>query len=152
MYAGYVECGFGLIEVSADDECVTAIRFVDKMDFDKTANDVTDETIKQLIEYFTGKRKQFDVQIRLDGTEFQKNVWKAILEIPYGKTATYGDIAERLGNAKAVRAVGSAIGKNPICIIIPCHRVIGKDGAVTGYAWGTDKKKRLLGLEGKYMQ
>lgn len=102
---------------------------------------------KELEEYFQGKRKDFSVPLKPDGTVFQKKVWKALTEIPYGETRTYGEIAAAVGNEKASRAVGMANHCNPIPIIIPCHRVIGKNGKLTGYAGGLEKKTVLLELE-----
>ncbi len=103
-----------------------------------------------LMDYFDGKLQVFELPLNLDsGTEFQKSVWKALLEIPYGKTTTYGEIAKKIGNPKASQAVGGAVGDNPIAIIIPCHRVIGKNGSLTGFRWGLDRKIKLLKLENR---
>ena len=102
---------------------------------------------QQLIEYFSGQRKVFDILLDFEGTDFQKQVWSALLTIPYGETRSYKQIAQQLGNEKAVRAVGAANGKNPISIIAPCHRVIGAGGALVGFAGGLDKKEILLRLE-----
>lgn len=102
---------------------------------------------KQLEEYFAGKRKTFDLPLLPKGTAFQQKVWKALQMIPYGETRTYGQIAEAVGNAKAARAVGMANHKNPIAIIVPCHRVVGANGKLVGYAGGMDKKEWLLQLE-----
>lgn len=104
-------------------------------------------TQQQLIEYFSGQRKVFDILLDFEGTDFQKQVWSALLMIPYGETRSYKQIAQQLGNEKAVRAVGAANGKNPISIIAPCHRVIGAGGALVGFAGGLDKKEILLRLE-----
>lgn len=104
-------------------------------------------TQQQLIEYFSGQRKVFDIPLDFEGTDFQKKVWSALLTIPYGETRSYKQIAQQLGNEKAVRAVGAANGKNPISIIAPCHRVIGSGGALVGFAGGLDKKEILLRLE-----
>lgn len=101
----------------------------------------------QLREYFNGQRKEFTIPLYPVGTEFQEKVWKCLLQIPYGKTCSYAEIAEKIGNPAAVRAVGTAIGNNPISIIIPCHRVIGKDGSLTGFAGGLENKRALLELE-----
>ncbi|MBF6171787.1 methylated-DNA--[protein]-cysteine S-methyltransferase [Nocardia blacklockiae] len=102
----------------------------------------------QLTEYFDGRRTTFDIEFDGGGSEFQRRVWRALAEIPYGTTATYGEIAERAGAPRAaVRAVGAAIGANPLLIIRPCHRVIGANGALTGYAGGVERKQRLLELE-----
>ncbi len=105
------------------------------------------ETEQQLREYFAGIRKSFDVLLKPDGTAFFQSVWKALLDIPYGETRTYGDIAKAVGKPKAARAVGMANHYNPIMIIIPCHRVIGANGQLVGYAGGLDVKRRLLDLE-----
>ena len=102
---------------------------------------------QQLQEYFAGQRQQFDLPLDFQGTAFQQQVWQALLNIPYGETRSYKEIAVQLGNAKAVRAVGAANGKNPISIIAPCHRVIGSSGALVGFAGGLDKKQILLSLE-----
>lgn len=102
---------------------------------------------QQLQEYFAGQRQQFDLPLDFQGTAFQQQVWQALLEIPYGETRSYKQIAFQLGNEKAVRAVGAANGKNPISIIAPCHRVIGSGGALVGFAGGLDKKQILLSLE-----
>ena len=105
------------------------------------------ETRRQLDEYFAGKRTQFELPLDLIGTAFQKTVWNELLAIPYGETRTYGDLARRLGNMKAIRAVGAANGRNPISIIVPCHRVIGASGDLTGFAGGLDVKAHLLNFE-----
>ena len=105
------------------------------------------ETEKQLGEYFAGKRKTFSVALDMRGTCFQKNVWEALVAIPFGETRSYGQLARQLGAPRASRAVGAANGKNPVSIIVPCHRVIGSSGKLTGFAGGLDIKARLLGLE-----
>jgi len=102
---------------------------------------------KQLEQYFAGQRQQFDLPLDFQGTDFQQQVWQALLTIPYGEKRSYKDIAVQIGNEKAVRAVGAANGRNPISIIAPCHRVIGSSGALVGFAGGLDKKQILLGLE-----
>ncbi len=104
----------------------------------------------QLDEYFSGARKEFEAVLKPSGTEFQKLVWDAIREIPYGETRTYREIAEKIGKPRAYRAVGRAASKNPIAIIIPCHRVVGSDGSLTGYAGGADLKNHLLELERRF--
>ncbi|MDD5923015.1 MAG: methylated-DNA--[protein]-cysteine S-methyltransferase [Eubacteriales bacterium] len=104
----------------------------------------------ELLEYFSGKRKVFDLPLSPEGPDFQKNVWGHLREIPYGETRTYGELAQMAGNRKASRAVGMANHVNPILIMIPCHRVIGADGSLTGYAAGLEVKKYLLGLEKRY--
>jgi methylated-DNA-[protein]-cysteine S-methyltransferase len=103
---------------------------------------------KELREYFAGKRRNFSVPLNMRGTAFQKNVWEALLGIPFGETRTYGELAKQLGSPTASRAVGAANGRNPISIIVPCHRVIGSSGKLTGFAGGLDTKAHLLRLEG----
>ncbi len=105
------------------------------------------ETERQLREYFSGKRKAFSVALDIRGTRFQKDVWAALLAIPFGETRSYGQLAKQLGNPRASRAVGAANGRNPVSIIVPCHRVIGSSGKLTGFAGGLDTKAHLLGLE-----
>ena len=105
------------------------------------------ETQKQLNEYFTGQRQIFDLPLDFEGTEFQQKVWQALLTIPFGETRSYKQIAEQIGNVKAVRAVGAANGKNPISIIAPCHRVVGANGKLVGFAGGLDNKDILLKIE-----
>ncbi len=105
---------------------------------------------KQMKDYFKGKRKEFSVPFFYHGSEFQKSVWQILLKIPYGKTITYMNLAEKLGNPKAIRAAASAVGSNPIAIIIPCHRVIGSDGNLTGYRGGLEKKRWLIDHERKH--
>ena len=110
-------------------------------------DDVLKETRKQLDEYFEMKRKEFDIPLLMLGTAFQKSVWQALLKIPYGATESYLELSKSIGNEKAVRAVANANGANAIAIIIPCHRIIGRNGELTGYAGGLTLKKRLLELE-----
>jgi methylated-DNA-[protein]-cysteine S-methyltransferase len=105
-------------------------------------------TAQQLDEYFAGKRTEFDVVLDMSGTAFQRSVWQELSAIPFGASVSYAQHAQKLGNPKALRAVGSAIGKNPVSIVVPCHRVIGSSGAVTGYAGGVERKRFLLALEG----
>jgi methylated-DNA-[protein]-cysteine S-methyltransferase len=107
------------------------------------------ETERQLAEYFSGERIQFDLPLQPDGSEFQKKVWQALREIPFGQTRSYLDLAKALGSSKAARAVGAANGKNPLSIIVPCHRVVGADGSLTGFAGGVETKAALLALENR---
>jgi methylated-DNA-[protein]-cysteine S-methyltransferase len=111
-----------------------------------------ESTVKQFEEYFEGKRTQFDLKLAPEGTEFQKKVWKQLQEIQFGKTLTYQQMANQLGNPKVIRAAASANGRNPISIVIPCHRVIGSDGSLTGYAGGLHRKKWLLEHESPVKQ
>lgn len=129
------------IEVNIDEVGINVVSFMNVIneDIDKTSN-----IQKQFSEYEKGVRKVFDLPLHLIGTDFQKKVWNALLEIPYGETRTYQEIAIRIGNPKAVRAVGGACNRNPIGIIVPCHRVIGKNGSLTGYAGGLSYKELLL--------
>ena len=105
------------------------------------------KAVQELTKYFAGERKKFTVKLDIQGTDFQKKVWNTLLAIPYGQTVSYLEVARRMGKPQAVRAVGTAIGKNPICIFIPCHRVIASDGTIGGYSGGLTMKKKLLGLE-----
>ncbi|HOP47597.1 MAG TPA: methylated-DNA--[protein]-cysteine S-methyltransferase [Desulfobacteraceae bacterium] len=115
---------------------------------EKTAdNEILCRTENQIIEYFSGTRQAFDIPFDVEGTPFQKSVWELLLEIPYGQTTTYGEIARRLGDRKKARPVGNAVGFNPVPIIIPCHRVIGNDGSLTGFGGGLEIKSFLLNLE-----
>ncbi|MFB7370443.1 methylated-DNA--[protein]-cysteine S-methyltransferase [Streptomyces sp. NPDC056222] len=113
------------------------------------APEAFEEIAAQLGEYFAGRRDRFDIPFAESGTDFQRRVWRALEEIPYGSTVSYGDIARQVGSSGAgVRAVGTAIGRNPLLVVRPCHRVIGADGSLRGYAAGLERKERLLGLEG----
>jgi methylated-DNA-[protein]-cysteine S-methyltransferase len=118
-----------------------------KAGYEESTSDVIQEAIRQLDEYFNGKRAVFDVPLLFVGTEFQKSVWRKLLEIPYGSTVSYGELARQLNVPKAVRAVAAANGANAISIFAPCHRVIGSNQALVGYAGGLSAKKRLLDLE-----
>lgn len=137
----------GDIFISADENFLLSVQFVNHNFIENKENKIIRQTIKQLDEYFRGKRKKFELPLNPKGTEFQKKVWQQLMNIPYGKTSTYKDIATLIGNTNASRAVGNANNKNPIAIIIPCHRVIGSNNKLTGYAGGLDKKEKLLNLE-----
>jgi methylated-DNA-[protein]-cysteine S-methyltransferase len=102
---------------------------------------------RQLEEYFTGERRDFEIPLELAGNEFERTVWEALLTIPYGETASYGEIARQIGHPSAARAVGLANGRNPVALVVPCHRVIGADGSLTGYGGGLERKRFLLDLE-----
>ena len=134
----------GLQSVSFEKKQVQMVTVLKKSSLEKN---VLVTTIQQLSEYFSGRRKSFDLPLDLVGTEFQKKVWRQLLKIDYGKTFSYKDIAHQIKNKKAFRAVGSANGKNPICIVIPCHRVIAADGGAGGYSGGLKIKLKLLKLE-----
>ena len=118
-------------------------------DFVMASSTVLEQTKRELDEYFAGKRKSFDIPLHPVGTDFQKQVWQALLEIPYGETRTYKEIAESVNNLKGVRAVAQAIGANGMSILIPCHRVIGTNHSLTGYAGGIEAKRLLLDIENK---
>ncbi len=145
----------GRIHIIADNTSLRSITFdCNWQAVNKTAGDIkpehngiTEQTLSQLQEYFAGKRTAFDLPIGFRGTEFQQQAWQALLSIPYGETRSYSEQARLIGNPKAVRAVGRANGMNPIAIVVPCHRVIGKSGKLTGYAGGLDIKFFLLDLE-----
>lgn len=138
----------GLIEITATDKGISAITFVDKSQGRATPNHLSERAKVQLAAYFDGSLTQFDLPFDTKGTDFQRAVWKALCDIPYGETASYADIANKLNNPKAVRAVGMANGRNPIAIVVPCHRVIGSNRTLTGYAGGLERKQYLLKLEG----
>ena len=139
----------GRIKISEKDEKIIGLVFSDykKENEIEKETDAIRKTYLQLKEYLSGKRKNFDIEIEMIGTEFQKKVWKELLNIPYGETRSYKDIAIAIGNEKACRAVGNANNKNPIAIIVPCHRVVGSNGSMTGYAGGLDIKEKLLKIE-----
>lgn len=147
QYHSYFRSPIGLVEVCGTELGITSIYFVEEEKTNFTQNYVTQNAVSQLSDYFEGKRTDFDLPLLASGTAFQKQVWQALCEIPHGQTCSYGDIANKLGNPKAVRAVGAANGKNPISIVVPCHRVIGANGTLTGYAGGLNRKSFLLELE-----
>ncbi|MDO5096624.1 MAG: methylated-DNA--[protein]-cysteine S-methyltransferase [Peptostreptococcaceae bacterium] len=139
----------GELFIAEDDEGICCISFyeLDILNIPKKETSLIKRTAKQLQEYFAGKRKQFDIPLSTHGTDFQQKVWHTLQQIPYGETQCYEQIAKSAGNPKACRAVGSANNKNPISILIPCHRVIGKNGKLVGYGGGLDIKEFLLNLE-----
>jgi methylated-DNA-[protein]-cysteine S-methyltransferase len=143
----YYSSPLGLLEVRATEGGVRSVNFVEDKLFDEIENNHNQLTIKQLDEYFNKKRQIFDMPFDFEGTDFQIRVWQELLKIPFGKTRSYMDIAKALGDVKAIRAVGMANGRNKIAIILPCHRVIGSDGSLTGYAAGLERKKWLLDFE-----
>lgn len=123
-----------------------------KTDYQQGFSEILKDTVKQLEEYFSGIRKEFSLPLLLAGSDFQQSVWKALQEIPYGRTISYLDLSKKVGNTDAIRAVASANGANALSIIIPCHRVLGSKGELTGYAGGLSVKKRLLELEKREQQ
>ena len=133
----------------SEDNAVTSLKRLEEAVDTGIKTPLTELVYTQLTEYFGGRRQSFDFPYRLQGTEFQKKVWTALCNIPYGETRTYKEIAQAVGNPQASRAVGMANNKNPISIAVPCHRVIGSNGKLVGYAGGLDVKKALLELESK---
>ncbi|MBT0607870.1 methylated-DNA--[protein]-cysteine S-methyltransferase [Aequorivita echinoideorum] len=154
MKSAVIHTPIGFMEITGDDAGIASVCFLN----DSDQNSETDmpvelaETASQLKEYFEGTRTKFRLKLNPQGTDFQKKVWKELMEIPFGKTTSYQAVANRLGDPKVIRAAASANGKNPISIIIPCHRVIGSDGSLTGYAGGLHRKKFLLNLENPVTQ
>ena len=146
-YAFYTT-DIGIIKITYKQK-ISKIELVDQIDENNDRTLETDKIIGQINEYLDSKRKEFSIYdlCKAEGTNFQQKVWQELLNIPYGQTKTYKDIAKNIGNEKAVRAVATAIGKNPLMIITPCHRVIGSDGKMHGYAYGINLKKKLLDLE-----
>ena len=134
----------GIAQITGDANGITQISVIDEGDVSSEIPTGLQNAVTELNDYFQGKRTHFDFKLNPKGTEFQQKVWQAILEIPYGKTCSYMDLSKKLGDVKAIRAVASANGKNPLWIVVPCHRVIGTDGSLTGYAGGLWRKKWLL--------
>jgi methylated-DNA-[protein]-cysteine S-methyltransferase len=149
----YLHTPIGNLEIKGSKEGLSSVYFLKSQEetTTKIPNSLKD-TVKQLEEYFSGKRTEFNLKLHPEGTNFQKKVWQKLQEIPFSKTVSYQTIANRLGDPKVIRAAASANGKNPISIIIPCHRVIGKDGSLTGYAGGLHRKKWLLEHESPVKQ
>lgn len=143
----YLETTLGLMEIICEDESLVGLKLVSEKIHRECENKISKKVKSQILEYLDGSRKMFNIPIKLTGTDFQKRVYEDTLKIPYGSTKTYGEIANSIVNPKSMRAVGMALGKNPIWIIIPCHRVIGKNNKLTGFAGGIDKKLSLLKLE-----
>jgi methylated-DNA-[protein]-cysteine S-methyltransferase len=148
-----VDSPLGELTVVADDGVLTGLYFPhhwtrpDRTSFGPRDDLAFDEVTSRLKEYFADERREFDLPMRAEGDEFQRGVWAQIAKIPYGETTTYGDIATALGDPSLARAVGAAVGRNPLSILVACHRVVGKNGALTGYAGGLQRKQHLLELE-----
>ena len=143
----YYKSPIGILEIDLKNDTIQRLRVVKSCSKISEQTGYFAEVVKQLDEYFAGKRTKFELNICPKGTEFQKKVWAELLKISYGKTKSYQEIAEAIGNTNAQRAVGSACNKNPILLIIPCHRVVSKTGKLTGFACGVDRKEQLLKLE-----
>jgi len=148
IFTDYIDSPLGLIEIQASHKGLTRVEFSQTEDRQIHRNEITTRCKQQLQQYFDCERSKFDLPLDQQGTTFQKSIWNCLLTIPFGETVSYGDIAEMVNNRKAVRAVGAANGKNPISIIVPCHRVIGANQTLTGYAGGLARKAWLLQHEG----
>lgn len=146
----FLQTAVHLLKIESDERAIKAISFVKELE---ESSDIQPEILQQakeqLRKYFEGNLKEFSLNLDPDGTDFQKKVWALLYKIPYGKTWTYADMANKLGDPKVIRAAASANGKNPVAIIIPCHRVIGTNGSLTGYAGGLENKRYLLDLENR---
>ncbi|NLL75964.1 MAG: methylated-DNA--[protein]-cysteine S-methyltransferase [Clostridiales bacterium] len=147
-YRYHYKTAIGAICIEECDNAVVGLYREEKYDEkDDFETELLKEAGRQLTEYLNRQRKKFDLPLRVEGTEFQQKVWNTLQEIPYGATCTYGELAQKIGQPKAARAVGGANNKNPIMIFIPCHRVIGADGSLVGFGGGLDMKEYLLNLE-----
>lgn len=152
MLQAYLKTPLGITEIIGDENGISRISISDHGNQSAEIPEVLQEAASQLKEYFVGERNQFTFKLNPEGTEFQKKVWLGLLEIPFGKTMSYQELSIKLGDIKAIRAVASANGKNPLWIVVPCHRVIGSDGSLTGYAGGLWRKKWLLDHENPLKQ
>lgn len=144
METAFIKTPLGVAKIAGDENGISIISIMEEGEVATEIPTVLKEAISQLHDYFQGNRNDFDFKMNPSGTEFQQRVWKELLNIPFGKTLSYLDLSKRLGDVKAIRAVASANGKNPLWIVVPCHRVIGTDGSLTGYAGGLWRKKWLL--------
>lgn len=153
MEEAIISTPLGFTKIEGDADGLKAITVLDtEKELTTIIPEVLEEGVYQLQEYFGGRRKEFTMDLNPQGTEFQKKVWEALLKIPFGKTTSYLELSKTLGDVKAIRAVAAANGKNPLWIVIPCHRVIGSDGSLTGYAGGLHRKKWLLEHENPLKQ
>jgi methylated-DNA-[protein]-cysteine S-methyltransferase len=158
MNYSYLESPIGTLLIAGDADAIHEINFPKngrarrpEADWTESSRGPVSDALRQLREYFAGKRTEFDLPLSPKGTEFQRGVWRRLQEIPYGETISYGELAKRVGNPKASRAVGAANGQNPIPIVIPCHRVIGANGKLTGFGGGLPTKEKLLALEARQL-
>ena len=148
-----IETPLGYARIVGDDKGITSVSILNtQQELTQVIPETLLDCVTQLKEYFKNQRKTFDLKLNPDGTSFQKKVWKELEIIPYGKTISYLELSKRLGDPKAIRAAANANGKNPLWIIVPCHRVIGSDGSLTGYASGLHRKQWLLNHESEYKQ
>jgi methylated-DNA-[protein]-cysteine S-methyltransferase len=151
--ATYYKTPLGTAEIIGDEQGIQSVSVLDQdIETSVSIPAFAKDCVRQLEEYFAGDRTEFNLKLNLQGTDFQQSVWKELLNIPYGKTRTYLEQTKKIGDPKAIRAVASANGKNPVWIIVPCHRVIGSDGSLTGYAGGIWRKKWLLEHESPVKQ
>ncbi|MGJ8732057.1 MAG: methylated-DNA--[protein]-cysteine S-methyltransferase [Cellulophaga sp.] len=150
--AAYIKTPLGIAKLEGDEDGLSVISVLDDGEITEVIPEVLEDAVYQLQEYFRGERTKFSLTLNPTGTEFQKKVWDALLQIPYGKTYSYLELSKVLGDPKAIRAVAAANGKNPLWIMVPCHRVIGSDGSLTGYAGGLHRKKWLLEHESPVTQ
>lgn len=153
MEIAHIQTPLGIARIEGDENGLASISVLDTTEeLTAVIPEVLEDAVYQLQEYFDGKRNVFDLELNPQGTDFQKRVWTGLLEIPYGKTVSYLALSKTLGDVKAIRAVAAANGRNPLWIVIPCHRVIGSDGSLTGYAGGLHRKKWLLDHENPVKQ
>lgn len=145
IYTKIIESEIGSLTLSGSADAIHELRF--GAHGEENSAPILEHAAQQLREYFAGERREFTLPLEPKGTDFQMSVWRALGQVPYGETRSYGEIAEAIGKPKAARAVGMANNRNPIAIIIPCHRIVGSNGALTGYAGGLEIKRRLLALE-----
>ncbi len=144
MEVAYLQTPIGFTKFEGDEEGLTSIKVLNEQKPIGIIPDVLHDAIVQFQEYFNGNRKEFNLKLNPSGTNFQKKVWHALMDVPFGKTLSYMELSKKLGDPKAIRAVAAANGKNPIWIVVPCHRIIGSDGKLVGYAGGLHRKKWLL--------
>ncbi len=153
METAYIPSPLGITKIEGDEHGIRSITVLnDEEELTVVIPEVLEDAVYQLQEYFDGKRETFNLELNPQGTYFQKKVWDGLLQIPYGKRISYLELSKTLGDVKAIRAVAAANGKNPLWIVIPCHRVIGSDGSLTGYAGGLHRKKWLLDHENPVKQ
>ncbi|WP_295181591.1 methylated-DNA--[protein]-cysteine S-methyltransferase [uncultured Christiangramia sp.] len=152
MKQASIKTPLGIATILGDENGIHEIKVDDSTEESSEIPEVLQSAILQLQQYFSGKRESFDLQLNPKGTDFQKKVWEELKNIPYGATVSYLELSRKLGDEKAIRAVASANGMNPLWIVVPCHRVIGSDGSLTGYAGGLHRKKWLLDLENPPLQ
>ena len=152
METAYIKTPTGIATIIGDENGISVISISNEGEISSTIPIILQNAVSQLNWYFEGKRNDFDFRLNPKGTDFQQKVWKGLLEIPFGKTISYLDLSKKLGDVKAIRAVAAANGKNPLWIVVPCHRVIGTNGSLTGYAGGLWRKKWLLEHENSTTQ